>query len=723
MTFRSRVYFLTFMIQYLSTPGMKIFLFLLFTVQPRLGWGQDKMAGNPKAQSTASKDTLKVDRLNERSAQNILLNRKDSASFYANLAMEEAIKMNYIHGMARALSCNSQIEKLFNNDFILSKKLNEDALTQFEKTPNQEGMDMVLNSLFHTALVETRFDEAMDYGEKYHSIALRENDQNKIFISLTNMFSLYQQTGNYEKSFDYAQQLYDIAVQAGSKRWLASSLWGLAELYRSIEDYPSALNYYQRVREISDPEVKEDRMHIDAGFQYEMQFAEVFSLTNHFDSALQYYRLYKPSNKAFNRFYLTSMGEYHYLKGNYEQALQNFQLALPEHRQQNDVNEGMRTLLDIALSLLVLDNPAAALKYARQGLDIALQNRVKQYIRNGYKILSDAYGRLQQTDSSNYYFRKYTIVKDDVLNDQTKGKFAAYKYEQRISMISKEKEIQSIQLQKQTLMKNILIGGIALLLLFAFIFSRNILLKRRSEARRRELAENELRIQKLESEKSMAELMQQRAELEMKALRAQMNPHFIFNCLNSINRFIIRNDAEQAADYLTKFAKLIRIVLEKSGKSFIPLKEELDSLKLYMDLETLRFEKPFDYEINCFNMDTESVLVPSLIIQPFVENAIWHGLHPNVGCHGIIKINLKQENGILLCEISDNGVGMASPAELSGNDRNGKKSLGIELTKNRLRLADPLHKESLGITIQHLTDETGKNKGTSVHIKIPVKTI
>ena len=217
--------------------------------------------------------------------------------------------------------------------------------------------------------------------------------------------------------------------------------------------------------------------------------------------------------------------------------------------------------------------------------------------------------------------------------------------------MNKENEIQAVQLQKQTLMKNILVGSIIVLILFAFLFTRNLILQRRSELRKREIAENELRIQKLESEKSRAELLNQQAELEMKALRAQMNPHFIFNCLNSINRFIIGNDAEKAADYLTKFASLIRIVLEKSGHSFIPLAEELECLKLYMDLEALRFENPFSYEINTDGLDPEAVGVPSLLIQPFVENAIWHGLSPAPDRNGKITITLRLENEVMHCEI------------------------------------------------------------------------
>jgi LytS/YehU family sensor histidine kinase len=215
--------------------------------------------------------------------------------------------------------------------------------------------------------------------------------------------------------------------------------------------------------------------------------------------------------------------------------------------------------------------------------------------------------------------------------------------------------------------------------------------------------------------------LNQQAELEMKALRAQMNPHFIFNCLNSINRFIIQNDAEKAADYLTKFAKLIRLVLEKSGHSFIPLSEELECLKLYMDLEALRFENPFIYEIKTDGLNQEMVMVPSLLIQPFVENAIWHGLSPGQNHTGKITINLRLGNKVLYCEISDNGIGLSGSAALKDKNRENKKSLGIELTRNRLNLADSLHPGKLGVHFMELKDAEGNVCGTSVNLKIPVK--
>jgi hypothetical protein len=696
-----------------------LFLFISLTVQSN---GQQRM---PESQNMTAPifDTVFIDRLIDRSSLNIDSSRKDSAVYYADKSLAESDKMNYMHGMAMAYLMKSRIAKQFDNDDTLSEQNSKESLRYYEKTSNRKGIINLYFYLWYANFSRSKFDEATDWGGKAYAEAIKTNDQNGIFVSLTNMFEIYRQTGNYEKGFEFAEQLYDISIKSENKSWIRSSLRNLAELYTLIEEYPVALNYYRRIRNLKDQDLIMSPLKNEGEFRLDMEFAELFGLMNQFDSAWHYYAAGKPSDTSYNSYYLLSTGECLFRQGNFQQALQNFNLSLSGLRQRNQSNEITRAILDIAKVNLTLDNSTMAIKYGQEGLAISVKSQDYQFARDGYKILSDVYGLLGKTDSSNYYFRKYSIIKDVILNDLAKGKIAAYSYKQRIVLLKKEEEIQGIRLQRETFMKNILFGSIIILSLFAFTFSRNIILKRRSEARLRELAENELHIQKLESAKSRAELLHQRAELEMKALRAQMNPHFIFNCLNSINRFIIGNDAERAAGYLTKFAKLIRIVLEKSGKPFIPLAEELDCLKLYMDLEALRFENPFLYEINCNGINGEMVMVPSLLIQPFVENAIWHGLHPGSNIHGKIKIDMNLEKDILHCQITDNGIGMAGSAALKGNNGDFKKSLGIELTKNRLRLADSLHHEKLGVSIQDLKDEAGQNLGTCIHIKIPIREI
>ena len=174
-----------------------------------------------------------------------------------------------------------------------------------------------------------------------------------------------------------------------------------------------------------------------------------------------------------------------------------------------------------------------------------------------------------------------------------------------------------------------------------------------------------LKLERSEKERQIADIKQKATEMEMQALRAQMNPHFIFNSLNSINRFILQNNRAQASEYLTKFSKLVRMILQNSQASLISLESELESLNLYLDLEAVRFEQRFAYKISYpKDLDIEVLKVPPLVIQPFTENAIWHGLMHKEE-NGQLDIDISEEDDHIYFKITDNGIGRKKAAELS----------------------------------------------------------
>jgi LytS/YehU family sensor histidine kinase len=227
-----------------------------------------------------------------------------------------------------------------------------------------------------------------------------------------------------------------------------------------------------------------------------------------------------------------------------------------------------------------------------------------------------------------------------------------------------------------------------------------------------------------EKEKARVTLLQTQqkmADVEMQALRAQMNPHFIFNCLNSINRYIVKSDQATASLYLTKFAKLIRLILDNSNNKNVILSNELDALKLYIDMEALRFDKKFSYEIKVDpNVATDSIEVPPLIIQPYVENAIWHGLlHKQTVGHLKIHISLP-DSSMLQCVIEDNGIGRARAKELKSKSVTTKRSLGLKLTENRLSLLNKHAELNASVEIIDLVEDTEEATGTRVILKMPV---
>lgn len=213
-----------------------------------------------------------------------------------------------------------------------------------------------------------------------------------------------------------------------------------------------------------------------------------------------------------------------------------------------------------------------------------------------------------------------------------------------------------------------------------------------------------------------ANLQAQLGQMEMQALRSQMNPHFIFNAINSIQHYILTNEPVLANKFLVKFSKLIRNILEQSKQELIPLKEEIETLRFYIEIEALRFEDSFSYRIEVAdNIDLAGIRIPPLILQPYVENAIWHGLLLKKGKKELL-VKIHQKSGNLIVEIDDNGIGRQAARAFEKKETK-KKSLGMKITQNRLELLG----KSLGMNIQvNLVDKSnasGEAEGTTVILK------
>jgi LytS/YehU family sensor histidine kinase len=262
---------------------------------------------------------------------------------------------------------------------------------------------------------------------------------------------------------------------------------------------------------------------------------------------------------------------------------------------------------------------------------------------------------------------------------------------ERDAKIRKQEEI----INKQTEYRNLLIIGLLILASVSFILLNRYRLNVKNK-------QNQLKIDSLET--------------EQKLLRAQMNPHFINNALNSIQSLILENEPAEAGEYLVTFSRLTRAILEQTRKKYISLNKEIETLRMYLEMERLRFDNKFDYEISLSeNLVPETIYIPPLLIQPFAENAILHGIVHKNG-NGTISITFNRANGNLRCIIQDDGIGRKMAKEINENKSRSGDSIATKIAIERLNLMD----QNGSIEFEDLKDEQQNASGTRVIINMPL---
>ncbi len=552
---------------------------------------------------------------------------------------------------------------------------------------------MAYYTLGFSLLAQSRFEEAIRYLQLSQDYSQQARDTAGVIKSLSLIGCAHRESGNYETAFQIIRRCLQMAEENNNPALAEEQYFELAALFMQIEDYDAAKKYFHDGFQLDQPKTFHP-WNI-------LVYAQLLSRQHLFDSARYYYNSFDSAalTPAMLRTYLVSKGEYYLLQERGREALPYFEKSLVYQLQSNDRNQIMRCLKDLSLACEKLNKDKEAARYARESLVIAEQFKARQYIRDNCQILYTLYDKTKRTDSAYAYYRRWQVMKDSVNNDQLKGKFASYNFEQQIALLNKEKQLNEVCLRETVATKKLLIGGIVALILIGFIFSRYVLLKRKNEAHLRQRAEK---------------------ELELAALRSQMNPHFIFNCLNAINRFILGHETEAASDYLTKFSRLMRMIMNHSRHSVISLAEELEVLQLYLNMERLRFKDAFDYNIVLDDeLDTTDIYIPPLLLQPFVENAIWHGLMHRPE-RGLLTVSIHAGDDMLTCIIQDNGVGRQKAGMLKSKSAQKHKSMGLQITAERLRLLAGAGTPGHYFDIEDLYDKDGNPAGTRVVLKINI---
>jgi sensor histidine kinase YesM len=640
----------------------------------------------------------------------------DSVYHWASAANIESQQMNYPLGTATSLM-HLGVSQIFRKNFLAGEKYVRQALQDFEKLNNDKGLGWCNAWLGEDLFAQMEFNESLNCYHKALSYFEKTNDWEGKGKAWAWMGSVYAAIGDYDNAVLFAGQSLSIRKQMSDHMCVARSLSSMGTFYKEVGAKEEALNYFHQSTTYADEHSLDYRL-AERNFLLEA-LGSFYATLNKPDSSLYYLQQALQIDPG-NLMTKITIGETLLLKQEYDSALQIFLTPVERFRSENDKRDLMRVLLGAAKALAGKGNNTNALVYAYESLSIAKATNLKPFIIQNYQLLSNLYASLSKSDSAYYYLKLSTALNNDLANGRFLFRLANYKKQTEFNkqqdeiasldknnkLLGQANKVKEEKLKQASLIKWVFGGGLLIALLAALFIYISLNLKRKNEH--------------LENQKAQSDLKLKASELEMQALRAQMNPHFIFNCLSSINHFILKNETDTASDYLTKFSRLIRIVLINSKNKLITLEDELEMLRLYLDMERLRFKNSFHYNINFFNsIDVGNIYIPPLLLQPFAENAIWHGLMNKDG-EGHLEISLRTDDGFLICHIMDDGIGRKAAAAFKMSDEK-KKSLGLKITRERFDLLNANDEGKTFFEFEDLVDENGNATGTKVILKIRIR--
>ena len=530
-----------------------------------------------------------------------------------------------------------------------------------------------------------------DYNYKTLSISKQLNYPKGIGISYNNLGIIqYYFLSDPLAGLEYYQKSYAIFENDPKfKKYVVGVLTNIGLIHLEQQEFDKALKSFKTL--LVNPENK-------GVFNTQFHIANVYGEQKKLDSSIYYYKkalIGAEQSKDRRPLYIgnikTNLALVQANAGFLEDGLATINESLDLIETHNI--EGLRvTAYTNAAEIYLKNNDIKKAEYYATNslkLNESLNNLTTKNSALG--TLANVYAQKGDYENALINYKKHITLRDSLINDDRKLEISRKEIQFEAD---KDRAISEVEIQRQKSIKNAsLIGGAGLILASLIGF---VLYRRKQDA---------------VSKSKEAEFNAKVSDTELKALRSQMNPHFIFNSLNSIGDYILKNDTQSASDYLSKFAKLMRSTLENSEKKEILLSEDISLLKTYMDIERKRFNNKFNYTIDVDSgLDAEDILVPPMILQPFIENSIIHGLSQKDNL-GDISISFKKNNHMLICSVDDNGVGRTH----SKNNNSNKKSMGMAITKSRIEIINKVKNTSGDVKI------IDKTNGTKIEVSLPMQ--
>lgn len=551
---------------------------------------------------------------------------------------------------------------------------------------------------------ENNIQKAFKYYERVFSLSDSLNFTYGKSLAQINLGILLSVTGNFMNSNEAYFKAIEFARQCNAKRQIAISLNNIGENFESLNELAKCREYTLQAITIN-TELKAWR---GVAINYELlQRCDIEE--KKYGDAMTHLNLGFPFAELSKENYILSLyyvgyGKLSALKKNIDSANIYFNIGMNHARAEGDQRNIYEVYMAMADYLPQL-SLTTKIEYLDSAYSISARTKYREGIGKAAQALSAIYDKENMQDSSMAYYHIYRSNFDSMFSENNRRNVIIRETDWQI----KQKEIENKHLKELSVIQNrdiifknslLMASAVLLILLIITFFAVN---KNISNAKKQAEANFNKKI----------------AEVRMESLRSQMNPHFIFNSLNSIENFMMRNERRAASEYLQKFSSLIRIILQNSRAQLVPFVQDLEAIKLYISLEQLRFNDKFKVQtVIDPELLNEDYQVPPLLIQPYVENAIIHGLSQKEEEDLELLVKAELIDGYIIYTIEDNGIGRTLSAKYNEHKKPAHMSVGLELSRERINIFNTQYNGDGSVTITDLPGTNGHSGGTRAVLKI-----
>jgi tetratricopeptide (TPR) repeat protein len=585
-------------------------------------------------------------------------------------------------------------EANLNGEFLLADSLGRAVMEGARLPERGKQLVMAYSAVAHSLQGRRQLDSALYYFERAVEVASRYQQYKDMAVALNNMATVLQDKGDYELALVHLLRSRDLRQQAGDSAGMAKSWNNLGILLMRKNDTLAADDAFRNAVAIN------ERTHDSSSWSKSLANRAVVQLDlQHYDTALvllQRAAAVRPGVQ-FGRseaYLYTNTGLAHEGLGRLDEARADYARAIRDAAQEGDEVTVAGSHMYLADLLVRSGEHALARIHLDTAVAIARRTDATEYLKDAYLTLAESHAATGDHESAYRHYRTYDALADSLMNadkDRTMSELLVQNDVQRRERENTELRTEQALAELRARDLRVLLAVVCLLAVAVAVLAWSLVQRTRERARRRE------------------------TELEQQALRLQMDPHFLFNALNTIPGLYASTDARTATTYVSHLSNLLRLILETSRTMQVPLRQELELLEHYLAVSTSRHSGVFSWWITVDpTLDRDAVRIPPMLLQPLVENAVHHGLVPRKR-DGELHVEVARTGDTLVCRVRDNGIGRAARQRTKGEVLGASR--GLQITAERLEQLNRGRAAEDGIRIVDLHDAEGRPTGTEVVVR------